>query len=49
MSVRKAAHAVGRHHSWGGLGFVKEPVAEAMLSQMRDMMSATACNISKIS
>ncbi|CAE7517852.1 unnamed protein product [Symbiodinium sp. CCMP2592] len=41
MSVRKAAHTVVRNYIWGGLDFVKEPVAEAMLSQMRDMTSAS--------
>ena len=40
--VRRAAHYVVRNHVWGGLGYVNELVAEAMLSQMRDIWSGSA-------
>ena len=39
-SVRKAAHHLVGEHVFDGLGFVKELVADTMLSHMRDILSA---------
>ncbi|CAE7323120.1 unnamed protein product [Symbiodinium sp. CCMP2592] len=37
--VRAAAHHIIRQHAWGALGFVKELIADTVLSQMTDILS----------
>ncbi|CAE7570568.1 unnamed protein product [Symbiodinium sp. CCMP2592] len=46
QSVREAAHYVVANHAFGGLGFVKERIAKAVLSQMRDILSTSEEEIS---
>ena len=37
--VRISAHYIVREHAAGGLGFVKELIADTLLSQMRDILA----------